>query len=86
MVRAFDAIGWGWGGRWLGARTTSTSRRAAGDRALALAAGGVLLAAGSLRVAAQLAPRSTASFLLGAYVVAWAQLVAGSGRCRSSAG
>ena len=44
--------------------------------ALALAAGGVLLAAGSLRVAAQLAPRSTASFLLGAYVVAWAQLVA----------
>jgi glycosyl transferase family 87 len=44
--------------------------------AFALAAGGVLLAAGSLRVAAQLAPRSTASFLLGAYVVAWAQLVA----------
>ena len=44
--------------------------------ALALAAGGVLLAAGSLRVAAQLAPRSTASFLLGAYVVAWAELVA----------
>ena len=44
--------------------------------AFALAAGGVLLAAGSLRVAAQLAPRSTASFLLGAYVVAWAQLIA----------
>ena len=32
LVRAFDATGWGWGGRWSGAsRTTSTSRRAAGD-------------------------------------------------------
>jgi hypothetical protein len=42
---------------------------------LAVAAGSVLLAAGSLRVSAQLAPRSTASFLLGAYVLAWVQLV-----------
>ena len=44
--------------------------------ALALVAGGALLATGSLRVAALLAPRSTASFLLGAYVLAWAQLIA----------
>lgn len=44
--------------------------------ALALLAGAVLLVAGSLRLAAQMAPRSTASFLLAAYVVAWAQLVA----------
>jgi len=44
--------------------------------ALALVAGVVLLAAGSLRLSAQMAPRSTASFLLGAYVVAWVQLVA----------
>jgi hypothetical protein len=43
--------------------------------ALALAAGCVLLAAGSLRLAAMLRPRSTASFLLGAYILAWAQLV-----------
>ena len=42
---------------------------------LALVAGAVLLAAGSLRLSAQMAPRSTASFLLGAYVIAWAQLV-----------
>jgi hypothetical protein len=44
--------------------------------ALALVAGGALLATGSLRVAALVAPRSTASFLLGAYVIAWAQLIA----------
>jgi len=44
--------------------------------ALALVAGVVLLAAGSLRLSAQMAPRSTASFLLGAYVIAWVQLVA----------
>jgi hypothetical protein len=44
--------------------------------ALALVAGAALLAAGSLRAAALLAPRSTASFLLGAYVLAWAQLIA----------
>ena len=43
--------------------------------ALALVAGCVLLAVGSLRLAAMLRPRSTASFLLGAYVAAWAQLV-----------
>ena len=43
--------------------------------ALALVAGAVLLAAGSLRLSAQMAPRSTASFLLGAYVIAWVQLV-----------
>ena len=46
--------------------------------ALALVAGAVLLAAGSLRLSAQMAPRSTASFLLGAYVIAWAQLVGGA--------
>ena len=43
--------------------------------ALALVAGAVLLAAGSLRLSAALAPRSTAAFLLGAYVIAWAQLI-----------
>ncbi len=43
--------------------------------ALTLVAGGVLLAAGSLRLSAQLASRSTASFLLGAYVLAWVQLI-----------
>ena len=43
--------------------------------ALVLAAAAALLAFGSLRVAALLAPRSTASFLLAAYVVAWTQLV-----------
>ena len=43
--------------------------------ALALVAGCVLLAVGSLRLAAMLRPRSTASFLLGAYVAAWTQLV-----------
>lgn len=44
--------------------------------ALALLAAGTLLSAGSLRLAAALRPRSTAAFLLTAYVVAWAQLVA----------
>jgi hypothetical protein len=44
--------------------------------ALVLVAGAALLSAGSLRLAAMLAPRSTAGFLLSAYVVAWAQLVA----------
>ncbi len=43
--------------------------------AVALVAGAVLLAAGSLRLSAALAPRSTAAFLLGAYVIAWAQLI-----------
>jgi hypothetical protein len=43
--------------------------------ALALAAGAALLALGALRVAALLASRSTASFLLAAYVVAWTELV-----------
>jgi len=43
--------------------------------ALALVAGAALLAFGSLRVAAVLAPRSTAAWLLTAYVAAWAQLV-----------
>ena len=42
---------------------------------LALLAGCVLLAVGSLRLAAMLRPGSTASFVLGAYVAAWAQLV-----------
>ena len=32
LVRAFAAIGWGWGGDWSSVRTTSTSRRAAGER------------------------------------------------------
>lgn len=43
--------------------------------ALALVAGAALLATGSLRLASRVAPRSTASFLLGAYVIAWVQLV-----------
>jgi hypothetical protein len=43
--------------------------------ALALVAGAAVLAFGSLRVAAVLAPRSTAAWLLTAYVAAWAQLV-----------
>ena len=43
--------------------------------ALALLAGAALLAFGSLRVACLLSPRSTASFLLAAYVVGWVQLV-----------
>jgi hypothetical protein len=43
--------------------------------AVALVAGALLLAAGSLRLSAALAPRSTAAFLLGAYVIAWAQLI-----------
>ncbi len=43
--------------------------------ALALVAGGALLGVGSLRLSARLAPRSTASFLLGAYVAAWLQLI-----------
>ena len=43
--------------------------------ALALVAGPALLATGSLRLSALIAPRSTAAFLLGAYVIAWAQLV-----------
>jgi Glycosyltransferase family 87 len=43
--------------------------------ALALVAGGVLLAVGSLRVATVVAPRSATCFLLAAYIVAWAQLV-----------
>jgi len=43
--------------------------------ALALVAGAVLLATGSLCLSALLAPRSTAAFLLGAYVLAWGQLV-----------
>jgi hypothetical protein len=43
--------------------------------ALALAAGAALLALGALRVAALLTSRSTASFLLAAYVVAWTELV-----------
>ena len=43
--------------------------------ALALVAGAALLATGSLRLSALLAPRSTAAFLLGAYAIAWAQLV-----------
>ena len=43
--------------------------------ALALLAGAALLATGSLRLAARLAPAGTAPLLVGAYVVAWAQLV-----------
>ena len=43
--------------------------------ALALLAGAGLLATGSLRLASRLASRSTATFLLGAYIVAWGQLV-----------
>ncbi len=43
--------------------------------ALALVAGAALLATGSLRLSAVLAPRSAAAFLLGAYVIAWGQLV-----------
>ena len=43
--------------------------------ALALLAGAALLATGSLRLAARLAPAGTAPLLLGAYVIAWAQLV-----------
>ena len=43
--------------------------------ALALLAGAALLATGSLRLSSLLAPRSSAAFLLGAYVIAWAQLV-----------
>ena len=43
--------------------------------AIALVAGTVLLAVGSLRLSSMLRPRSTASFLLGAYVAAWTQLV-----------
>jgi 4-amino-4-deoxy-L-arabinose transferase-like glycosyltransferase len=43
--------------------------------ALALVAAGALLSVGSLRVAAVVSPRSTATFLLAAYVLAWAQLV-----------
>ena len=43
--------------------------------ALALVAGAALLATGSLRLSAVLAPRSTAAFLLAAYVIAWGQVV-----------
>ena len=43
--------------------------------ALAIVAGAVLLAYGSLRVAALVGTSSTAAFLLAAYVVAWAQVV-----------
>ena len=43
--------------------------------ALALLAGAGLLATGSLRLASRLASQSTATFLLAAYIVAWAQLV-----------
>ena len=43
--------------------------------ALALLAGAGLLATGSLRLVSRLASPSTATFLLAAYVVAWAQLV-----------
>ena len=43
--------------------------------ALALLAGAGLLATGSLRLASRLAAPSTATFLLAAYVLAWAQLV-----------
>ena len=43
---------------------------------VALVLAGVLSTAGSLRLSARLAPRSSASFLLGVYVLAWAQLVA----------
>ncbi len=43
--------------------------------ALALLAGAALLATGSLRLSSLLAPRSSAAFLLGAYVIAWTQLV-----------
>jgi len=43
--------------------------------ALALVAGAALLATGSLRLSSLLAPRSSAAFLLGAYVIAWTQLV-----------
>ncbi len=43
--------------------------------ALAVAGAATLLACGSLRLAALLSSRSTASFLLTAYVIAWAQLV-----------
>ena len=43
--------------------------------ALALLAGAALLATGSLRLAARLAPAGAAPLLLGAYVIAWAQLV-----------
>jgi len=43
--------------------------------ALALVAGAALLATGSLRLSAMLTPRSTAAFLLGAYAIAWVELV-----------
>jgi hypothetical protein len=43
--------------------------------ALTVAVGAALLALGALRVAALLSSRSTASFLLAAYVVAWTELV-----------
>jgi hypothetical protein len=43
--------------------------------ALAVVAGALLLATGSLRLSSLLTPRSSAAFLLGAYVIAWTQLV-----------
>lgn len=43
--------------------------------ALALGAGAMLLAVGAVRLSALLRPNGTASFLLGAYVAAWLQLV-----------
>lgn len=43
--------------------------------ALALVAGAALLGTGSLRLSSLLAPRTSAAFLLGAYVIAWTQVV-----------
>ena len=76
VVRAFDAVGWGWGGRWSGDQgLPALLRERPVIGALALVAGAALLATGSLRLSAAARARSAAAFLLGAYVIAWAQLV-----------
>ena len=54
--------------------------------ALALGAGAMLLAVGAVRLSALLRPNGTASFLLGAYVAAWLQLVVVLWALSSSAG